>query len=98
MHIRTKQHKAIIEYYICHQCNELLRLNENYMTRDLFWKSFLLCVLENTTLHYHYSGDCIWHFFPADSCYWWIHKMKLKFLTDSHYLSKIQDFYLMISQ
>ena len=57
--IRTKQHNSTVEYYLCNKCNQHLTLNENYTTHDLFYPSFLFCILENTILHVHYGGDYI---------------------------------------
>ena len=48
-----KKQNTTVEYYLFNQCNKYLTLNENYTTRDTFWTSFLLYMLENTILHLH---------------------------------------------
>ena len=40
--ILEKKHNCTVEYYLCHQWNQHLTLNENYTTNGLCWPSFLL--------------------------------------------------------
>ena len=39
---------------------------------------YYVCMLENTVLHVHYSGNYIWHFIQTYCRYWWIHHLKSK--------------------
>jgi predicted GIY-YIG superfamily endonuclease len=69
--IRINHQVPPVNYQLCRQCEQHLTLESDYNNELYCWPSFLLKVLENTSIHTKY-GNYIWRFIPLQFRYWWL--------------------------
>ena len=77
-HADITTNKDGIEHTLCSNCEQSLTIKDDYNKEVYCSPSFLICVLENESIHKQYV-NLIWRYIPLQFRYWWMEYLQVRF-------------------